>query len=90
MSLYDAMKGQPLPATEAERNELVVSEVSRGFWVYHLSRRSNPLRSLCNAATMPTAIPLAAWGKPIDEGLPRQPSFCEACTRIAWPADGAD
>jgi len=85
MSLFDTMKGVPLPTTEAERNEFVVSEVSHGFWEYHLSRRNNILRALCGAPTMPTAMPLSAWGSQVEEGLPRRPVYCEACASIAWP-----
>lgn len=85
MSLFDAMKGVQPATTEAERNELVVTEASHGIWDYHLSRRRNLLRSLCGTPTMPTAIPLSAWGKPVEENLPKAPKYCEACARVAWP-----
>ncbi len=85
MSLFDTMKGVQPATTEAERDELVVTEASRGIWDYHLSRRRNLLRSLCGTPTMPTAIPLSAWGKPVEENLPKSPSYCEACARVAWP-----
>ena len=88
MSLFDAMKGVPLPTTEAERNELVITEISQGFWEYHLSRRNNILRALCNAPTVPTAMPLSTWGSAADAGLPKSPKWCEACARIAWPEAG--
>lgn len=89
MSLFDTMKGIPVPRTEAERNELVVTEISTGFWDYHLSRRANVMRSLCNKATLPTAIPLSAWNAKPEEGLPRNPTYCAACAALAWPKDGA-
>ncbi|HRP29907.1 MAG TPA: hypothetical protein PLG77_15880 [Burkholderiaceae bacterium] len=85
MSLFETMKGIKLPTTDAERNELVVTEGSNGFWDYHLSRRVNHLRALCGAATLPTAIPVSAWGAPAEEGLPKSPNYCEKCARLAWP-----
>lgn len=87
MSLFDTMKqsGVQIPTTEAERNELVVTEGSTGYWYYHLSRRVNLMRALCSAPTLPTAIPLSAWGAPAEEGLPKSPTYCQACARIAWP-----
>ena len=50
MSLFETMKGIKLPTTDAERNELVVTEGANGFWNYHLARRVNHLRALCGAA----------------------------------------
>lgn len=89
MSLFDAMKnaGVEIPKTEAERNQLVITEVSTGYWQYHLSRRGNIMRGLCGAATLPTAMPLSAWGAPGDPGLPKDkgPRYCEKCANIAWP-----
>lgn len=89
MSLFDVLKnaGTPIPTTEAERDELVVTEVSTGYWTYHLSRRRNIMRGLCGAPTLPTAMPLSAWGAPGDENLPahKQPVYCEKCAWIAWP-----
>ena len=90
MSLFESMKGVPIPTTEAERNELVVTESSHGIWDYHLSRRANIMRSLCGTPTMPTAIPVSAWNAKVDENLPRHPTYCEACTRLAWPQGQAD
>lgn len=93
MSLFDSMKlsGVPIPATQAERDELVVTEGSHGFWRYHLSRRANLLRGLCGEPTLPTAIPVSAWGTRVEDGLPRQPAYCEKCERRAWPqADAAE
>ncbi|MDE2613099.1 MAG: hypothetical protein KGL78_06620 [Burkholderiales bacterium] len=85
MSLFETMKGVPVPKTEAERNELVVTEVANGFWDYHLSRRASIMRSLCGKSTLPTAIPLSAWGAKMEENLPKAPSYCPACARLAWP-----
>lgn len=85
MSLFDSMKGVQIPTTEAERNELTVTESTHGIWDYHLSRRANIMRALCGAPTMPTAIPVSAWGEQPDEKLPKRPVYCEACARIAWP-----
>ncbi len=85
MSLFDSMKGVEIPRTEAERNEIVVTETTHGIWDYHLSRRANIMRSLCGTPTMPTAIPVSAWGEKTNEKLPRQPTYCDACTRLAWP-----
>lgn len=87
MSLFDSLQqaGVQIPRTEAERNELVISEGSTGFWHYHLSRRGNPIRGLCGAATLPTAMPVSAWGSPGEAGLPKRPNYCEKCARIAWP-----
>ncbi|MCZ2291150.1 MAG: hypothetical protein LC125_04325 [Burkholderiales bacterium] len=94
MSLFDVMKnaGMKIPATEAERDELVITEVSTGFWTYHLSRRRNILRGLCGAPTMPTALPLRAWGVPGDESLPKdkRPVYCQKCANIAWPEGQPD
>jgi len=90
MSLFESMKGVPLPTTDAERNELAVTESSHGIWDYHLSRRSNIMRSLCGAPTMPTAIPVSAWGEQPAEELPRRPMYCETCARLAWPEGKAD
>lgn len=90
MSLFESMKGVQIPKTEAERNELVVTESSHGIWDYHLSRRANIMRSLCGTPTMPTAIPVSAWGEQLDENLPRRPTYCETCARLAWPQGGAD
>ena len=89
MSLFDSMKGVPLPKTEAERNELTITESTHGIWNYHLSRRASILRSLCGTATMPTALPVSAWGEQPDENLPKRPTYCEACARLAWPKDEA-
>lgn len=85
MSLFESMKGVPIPKTEAERNEVVVTESSHGIWDYHLSRRTNIMRALCGAPTMPTAIPVSAWGAKAEENLPRQPVYCEKCAQLAWP-----
>lgn len=85
MSLFETMKGVDIPKTEAERNELVVTEHSTSYWNYHLSRRSNIMISLCKVGTLPTAIPLSAWGTRVDEGLPKTPTYCEKCAAIAWP-----
>lgn len=90
MSLFESMKGVPIPTTEAERNELVVTESSHGIWDYHLSRRANIMRALCGAPTMPTAIPVSAWGAKVEENLPRQPAWCDNCARLAWPQSEAD
>lgn len=90
MSLFESMKGVRIPATEAERNELVVTESSHGIWDYHLSRRSNIMRALCGTPTMPTAIPVSAWGEQPGENLPRRPTYCEKCTHLAWPQAEAD
>ncbi len=90
MSLFESMKGVPIPTTDAERNEIVVTESSHGIWDYHLSRRSNIMRSLCGTPTMPTAIPVSAWGQQLDENLPRRPTYCETCTRLAWPQGEVD
>ncbi len=90
MSLFETMKGVPVPKTEAERNELVVTEISTGYWEYHLSRRSDIMRALCGKPTLPTAIPLSAWGAKSDENLPRSPSYCQECARRAWPQGEAD
>lgn len=91
MSLFDVMKqsGMQIPTTEAERNELVVTEYSNGYWQYHLSRRANVMRALCGTPTLPTAIPVSAWGAPGEEGLPKSPTYCEACARAAWPQAGS-
>ncbi len=88
MSLFDSLNqsGIQIPKTDAERNELVVTEGSTGYWHYHLSRRVNVMRGLCGAPTLPTAIPLSAWGAPAEEGLPKPPKYCDACARLAWPA----
>lgn len=85
MSLFETMKGVKIPTTDAERNELVVTEGSNGYWNYHLSRRVSLMRALCGKPTLPTAIPLTAWGAPSEENLPKPPTYCEACTRLAWP-----
>ena len=85
MSLFEAMKGVQIPTTEAERNELVVTEGSNGYWNYHLSRRVNLLRALCGTPTMPTAIPVSAWGAQAEENLPKSPTYCQACAGRAWP-----
>lgn len=85
MSLFNSMKGVDVPKTEAERNELAVTEHSTSYWNYHLSRRANLMRSLCGMATLPTAIPLSAWGAKADAGLPKAPSYCSKCAAIAWP-----
>ncbi|MBS0304960.1 MAG: hypothetical protein JSR43_06200 [Proteobacteria bacterium] len=85
MSLFETMKGVPIPRTEAERNELVVTEASDGYWSYHLSRRVSLMRSLCGKATLPTAIPVSAWGSKPEENLPKAPTYCQACARLAWP-----
>lgn|GEM_PF-6985641 len=91
MSLFDSMKGVQLPTTEAERNELTVTESTHGIWDYHLSRRANIMRALCGAPTMPTAMPVSAWGDQPEENLPRRPTYCEACARLAWPeGEGGD
>lgn len=87
MSLFDSMKGIQIPTTEAQRNELFITEGAKGFWNYHLSRRKEPLRGLCGAGTMPTALPVSAWGKAAEEGLPRSPTYCSKCAAIAWPQD---
>lgn len=85
MSLFETMKGIKLPTTDAERNELVVTEGSNGFWNYHLARRVNHLRALCGAPTLPTAIPVSAWGAAAQENLPKSPTYCEKCAALAWP-----
>ncbi|HNT37809.1 MAG TPA: hypothetical protein PKO45_01700 [Rubrivivax sp.] len=94
MSLFDVMMnaGTKVPTTEAERDELVITEVSTGYWTYHLSRRRNIMRGLCGAPTLPTAMPLSAWGAPGDESLPKHkhPAYCEKCARIAWPEGKPD
>ena len=87
MSLFDQMKGVQPATTEAERDELVVTEATHGVWDYHLSRRRNLLRALCGKPTMPTAIPLSAWNKSVQENLPKSPTYCDACTGLAWPRD---
>ena len=89
MSLFDSMKGVPLPRTEAERNELTVTESTHGIWDYHLSRRANIMRALCGTPTMPTAMPVSAWGEQPKEDLPRRSTYCEKCTRLAWPQEEA-
>jgi hypothetical protein len=42
---------------------------------------------------LPTAFPVSAWGAPGEEGLPKAPTYCEKCARIAWldgdPTKGA-
>ena len=90
MSLFDVLKhsGAPIPTTDAERNELVVTEGSTGYWHYHLSRRASIMRGLCGAPTLPTAIPVSAWGAK-EEGLPKPPKYCEKCAALAWPPSGA-
>jgi len=85
MSLFETMKGVPIPQTEAERNELVVTEAANGFWDYHLSRRASLMRSLCGKSTLPTAIPVSAWEAQPQESLPKKPVYCRTCARLAWP-----
>lgn len=85
MSLFETMKGIKLPTTDEERNELVITEGSNGFWNYHLSRRANHMRALCGTATLPTALPVSAWDAPAEAGLPKTPTYCEKCARLAWP-----
>lgn len=88
MDLFDVMKhsGMQIPTTEAERNELVVTEGSHGYWNYHLSRRANVLRGLCGVPTLPTAIPVSAWGVQGEESLPQAPTYCAKCASRAWPS----
>ncbi len=85
MSLFETMKGVKIPTTDEERNELVITEGSNSFWNYHLSRRVNHMRALCGAATLPTALPVSAWGAPGEAGLPKSPTYCQKCADIAWP-----
>jgi len=85
MSLFDSMKDIQIPTTEAEKNEVVISESTHGVWDYHLSRRSNILRGLCGTPTLPTKMPLSAWGEQYDENLPKKPSYCKKCEERAWP-----
>lgn len=89
MSLFDSMQGVQIPKTDADRNELTITESTHGIWDYHLSRRGNIMRGLCGTPTMPTAMPLSAWGEQPTEKLPRSPTYCEKCSRLAWPKDEA-
>ena len=41
---------------------LVITEGIRGTHFYHLSDPSTPSVGLCGMKTMPTSIPLSAWG----------------------------
>lgn len=85
MGLFESMEGMDIPKTDAERNEVVVTEHAKSYWNYHLSRRNNIMRSLCGTATMPTVMPLSAWGVETREKLPKPPTWCQKCADIAWP-----
>lgn len=73
----------PSPEFQPIEPALAITEGVSGYWHYHISHNTRYSRALCSAKTMYTAIPIEQWGIRFGQHLPKRPTWCEHCERMA-------